>query len=39
MHCPAASPALQPKGAVEPGMPLVDEHVLMDDNRFIADIM
>ncbi|KAL4451514.1 hypothetical protein ABPG75_007176 [Micractinium tetrahymenae] len=27
------------KGAAEPGMPSYDEHTLMDDNRFIADIM
>ncbi|KAL4428851.1 hypothetical protein ABPG77_005289 [Micractinium sp. CCAP 211/92] len=27
------------KGPAEPGMPAYDEHTLMDDNRFIADIM
>ncbi|EFN56078.1 hypothetical protein CHLNCDRAFT_145586 [Chlorella variabilis] len=31
--------AVQKGKALEPGMPVTDEHVLMDDNRFIADIM
>ena len=29
----------KPKGPAEPGVPLVDEHVLLDDNRYIADVM
>lgn len=29
----------KPKGPAEPGVPLTDEHVLLDDNRYIADIM
>jgi hypothetical protein len=36
---PACLPAcLQSKGG-EPGQPAVDEHTLVDDNRFIADVM
>jgi hypothetical protein len=27
------------KGASEPGQPAVDEHVLLDDNRYISDVM
>ena len=30
---------LQGKGAVEPGQPATDEHSLLDDNRYIADVM
>ena len=40
--CPSAAPATTPpqsKVPVEPGMPPAgDEHVLCDDNRFIADL-
>jgi hypothetical protein len=29
----------KPRGALEPGMPATDEHVLLDDNRYVADVM
>lgn len=27
------------KGASEPGMPAIDDHILLDDNRYIADVV
>lgn len=38
-HTPARPPPLQGKGDGEVGAPVTDEHVLCDDNRFVADIM
>lgn len=35
---PSPTPIKQSKSE-EPGAPTADEHTLMDDNRFIADIM
>lgn len=32
-------PLLQGKGVAEPGMPVTDEHVLLDDNRYVADVV
>ena len=29
----------RPKGPAEPGVAITDEHVLLDDNRYVADIM
>lgn len=29
----------QGKGASEPGMPAIDDHILLDDNRYIADVV